>query len=319
MLTKNTHSVLISGLINIFKFIFPLFIFCGVYLIPIEKANGLDQVYEMVDQNVISELILLKKEGPSNLKIEIDINGDKLDKEEQLQAENILIDSKLVNDIKIKGNKIIISFKIEHLNELTGLKMLIKKPFGVNISGNIEDPLRNWQEKYFEFEFNVNNPSIFIKKIPDYNLYYIEMSSIKKIGELVDLLSTRLNNHFYKEWPFLLYVSNLSRPYIAKDGTEYLDVLRMMSQINALLPNPNRDLENFRETINRNEYVPERRPINYNFIISEEFYNLFISSIDQMMLNIYRSTSNLERTEINCTIFHEFPVTKSNNYNYEKF
>lgn len=191
--------------------------------------------------------------------------------------------------------------------------LVIKKPFGYNLYKDGEDPLTSWENEEFIIPVTEKEIGIKVWKIPDYEVYYLDISDIKNRQVVVQLLRDSLNQSIINDEPVLMYISNSYSPLIAESSTQAKMILGTMASLNPAYPEIRYDIRNLKTHINTAEANLNRRMINFHFFLSEVLYKQSLSNeIDSFIADFIIMNENAVKKSI--YLCYKYP--KQNNLKY---
>jgi hypothetical protein len=155
------------------------------------------------------------------------------------------------------------------------IKVVIIKPKGYNIYSSSESSEINWKESEYYIKIRDKSPvQLQIQKIPSFDFFYLDVSTLKKRNIAISDIAGKLENISKSGDSYYLYVSDYERPLEAKDSEAYNDILREASNMNSDPPTPNIDIANISKALDWPTILKANKEIRIHFYLPKSTYEL---------------------------------------------
>jgi len=190
-----------------------------------------------------------------------DVTGRKIFQANQVQARS---------GIKVYGNLPAKPLMTEYV------RLVILKPKGYNIFKASDTGEYNWKENEYSLKImDTSAISLTIEKIQTFDFFYLDISNLKKRNLAISDVDGKIGAILEGGDSYCIYVSNYEQPLTAKQGSDFSDVLRIASSMNADMPNPNIDKPNILKIVNWPEIIRVNKEIKFHFYISRSTYEIY--------------------------------------------
>lgn len=200
-------------------------------------------------------------------------------------------------------------------DEVRSYQLSLQKPIGIDLyhGGN----LGNWANPNLVVDIVNDRPvnQISIRKLPQYHVYYIDLSDVQNRYRVMDSLDRQFTAILNRQDSAFVYMSNGNRPTIAKRSSELPAVVEMMYQVTAGIPNAQEEKTTLKENINPDDMIPGRRQLVLHYVMSNSLYlrsrQVLIGELveelgldrDQIMIRIYSEGKILGSSRLDKTRF----------------